>query len=206
MMAGQQYIEHSRLPGIIRLGNWGIWITVLGLVAGGAIMSIVDLFFIPGIQGNGIPPWLWPILILIWMPGFIGLLISYYSVARYPYLSLATGGGPALIVSRSWIWTFLGSVFWVLSPLMMLSVLVGEFQQIEVIAMLYLAIELAFAGFLLTFYRRAKHPTIATFLELTHLFGFIIFPLYIPTILLGSIRCRRFLRTLPCYLDDTNSP
>jgi hypothetical protein len=89
------------------------------------------------------------------------------------------------------------------SPLMMLSAFVGGFRGLENLFMFYGAIELAFAGFLLTFYRREKYPTIATFFELTHMFGFVIFPLYIPTILLGSIRCRRFLRTLPGALDET---
>jgi len=201
--ATENFIEYSKLPKVIRWGNWGILISLAGLVIGGAIFKIVNLFF-PGFLGNGIPPWLWPILILIWTPGALGLLVSFYSIARYPYLSMATDGGDRIISSsRSPIWTLLGVVFYLIAPLQLLVALANSNSLWEFFGFTYLSLVLFFAGFLMANYRRERHITIATFLELTFRVGVVLFPLYIPAILIGSIRCRQFSNSINREADPS---
>jgi hypothetical protein len=142
------------------------------------------------------PPWGWPILIAIWTPGLVGCVLSFYSIARFPYLNMATGGGPNIAATSRWIWVPLGWTFYLLSPLIALAAFAGSQNVALSVGMILLAIEFWFVGFLLTSYRKEKHPTIATFLELTYGIGIVMFPIYIPTLVIGSIRCRRFLKSL----------
>src|SRR5260221_12005129 len=95
------YTEEPKLPTMIRVGKAGFLLSMAGLTIGGAIVKVVDAF-VPGVKGNGIPPWAWPILIVIWAPGLFGFALSFYSIARYPYLNLATGGGPNIALSSRW--------------------------------------------------------------------------------------------------------
>lgn len=194
-MQQRPVIEESKLPAAVRIGKAGFVLSLLGMSLGGGVVRVVDAL-IPGVKGNGIPAWAWPILIAVWTPGIVGFVLSHYSIARYPYLNLATGGGPKIAVTSRWIWVPLGYIFYLLTPLIVLSLIVNASDIAAVIALTYLAIEFGFIGFLLTSYRQDKHPTIATFLELTFGIGIVFFPIYLPSIVVGTIRCRRFLRSL----------
>jgi hypothetical protein len=124
------------------------------------------------------------------------IALSFYSIARYPYLNMATGGGPNIALSSRWIWLALGSILYLLAPLLALAILGNLDEPGAALALEYLSIELLFVGFLLTSYRKEKHPTIATALEITFGIGIVLFPIYVPTLVIGSIRCRRFLASL----------
>ena len=67
----------SELPVVIRIGKYGISLCLASLLIGGAAAKIIQAV-VPGIKGNGIPNWLWPILITIWTPGIVGFVLSLY--------------------------------------------------------------------------------------------------------------------------------
>lgn len=189
-------IDPARLPAVVRIGQGGFALSLAGLSLGGLAVKLIDIVF-PGVKGQGVPAWLWPILVGIWTPGIVGLLLTFYAIARYPYLNLATGGGPRIAAASRWIWAPLGWFLYVLAPLVALSALANIGEPVKCLVLLFMALDMAFVAFLLTFYRREKHPTVATFLELTFGLGTVLFPIYIPSLVIGSLRCRRFLQSLP---------
>ena len=194
----QQFIDPSKLPLEVRLGNWGIATSIGLLVIGNVVAKGLDKIF----PGNGPPVWLWPVLYIIWTPGILGFLLSFYSIVRYPYLSLATGGLQLPGFTRTWIWTFLGVIFYFLGTSFLLLGVGSRFAptppmtKSELVLVVYLAIELLFIGFLLATYKLEKHVTVSTFIELTFGFGILLFPIYLPFILIGSVRCRQRLNAL----------
>lgn len=193
----QQTISDDKLPWPVRACFHGITLSLLGLSAGGLATNVIDIF--APIRGNGIPIWLWPILILIWTPGIVGLCLGYYAIIRYPYLSLATGWQPTLTSTR-WLWVLLGVIFWMIALMFSLVFLIELFSRpLDVwglVACGYFAIECWFAGFLLIIFRAERHPTIATFIQLSLGIGIALLPFYIPALLAGGIRCRTFLATI----------
>lgn len=196
-MTGQHIISDDKLPWTVRACFHGVTWSLLGLTIGGLATTLIHIF-VP-IRANGIPIWLWPILVVIWTPGFAGLCFGYYAIIRYPYLSLAMGWQPTLTSTR-WLWILLGGVFWVIALIITLVFLYGllsrPWNTLGLVASGYFAIECWFVGFLLTKFRADRHPTIATFIQLTFGFGIALLPVYLPAILAGSIRCRRFLAEL----------
>jgi len=57
----------------------------------------------------------------------------------------------------------------------------------------YSSILLAFMIFYATTFRPQTHPTIATFIRATLGLGVVLFPLYIPALIIGSARCKVLL-------------
>ena len=190
-------IEHKHLPRSVRACFHGITLSLVGLAAGGLIANVVDNF-IP-VMGKGIPLWLWPILIVIWTPGIVGIVLGYYAIMRYPYLSLAMEWTPTL-TSTKWLWVTLGWVFWVLGGIAGFVCIVTAFdRQIDIAGLFccgYTSAACFFGGFLLTRFNRDRHPTVATFIILTFGYGIAAAPLYFPALLIGSIRCRKFLASI----------
>ncbi len=189
-------LRPPNLPLLVRLSNTGIMVALSLIVVGKATMAILRVT-IPNIDQK-IPLGMWTaIWLLIWIPGLFGLVASLYTVARYPYLSLITGGGPKLIENeKSWVWWVVGAALYLAGTLVIFAAAATESTMYEVFVLLYLALLFFYGGFLATFYRRTRHVTVATFMELTHWCGFPFFPLYIPTLVIGSIRYRRFLASL----------
>ncbi len=194
------FIPPAHLPRSVRWSMGGVAFTMVTLTIGRSMITLASEV-VPGLRQQIPSGVLWGTLILIWIPGAVGLLISFYTVARYPYVSLATGGGTRIITMNNWLWWIVGTVLFLAGVLVVFSLLVTESSLSETVILGYLAVEFLFAGFLATLYRREKHVTIASFLELTANVGFLLFPLYLPSLIIGSIRCRRFLRSLPTDLD-----
>ncbi len=178
----------------------GVAFTMVTLAIGRSMMTLASEV-VPGLRQQIPSGVLWGTLILIWIPGVLGLLTSFYTVARYPYVSLATGGGTRIITKKNWLWWIVGTALFLAGILVVFSLLVTESSLSEAAMLAYLAVEFLFAGFLATFYRREKHITIASFLELTANVGFLLFPLYLPSLIVGNLRCRRFLRSLAADLE-----
>ncbi|MGI9516762.1 MAG: hypothetical protein ACR2NP_06950 [Pirellulaceae bacterium] len=152
-------------------------------------MSVIDLF-VP-VRGNGIPAWGWPILILLWTPGIVGILPGYYSIARYPALSLSLDWQPTFTSTR-WLWLLFGSVFCLIGLVaaLMLPAAIVEHDFWASICFAYTAIACIFAGFLLTFFDARRYPTIATFLHVSWFVGAAFVPIYLPALIVGSYRLR----------------
>ena len=188
-------------PAVIRWGRWGIVASVGGVAVGGATVKVLDGVLGLGLRGGGVPGWMWPCLAAVWAPGIVGLLLPLYAVARYPYFSFATTGGPRAVRTGGGIFVLLGGVFLLVSvPFgVMAAANVGD---PEAWFMAYLAVEFAFVGWLLARYRPDRHPTVATWLALTFGFGVPLAPFYLPSILVGSRRLRRALRAAPAGGGD----
>ncbi len=195
-VAQKQNIPEDQLPWTVRNSYFGISLALLGLSAGGLVMQVIDAF-VP-IAGKGIPGWLWPVFIIIWAPGIVGVCLGYYAVIRYPYLSLAIEWTPTLTSNR-WLWILLGLVFWAIALLCslvsVLAVFSSPFDIWNVLSSGYFAIECWFLGFLLLRFRADRHPTVATFITVTLGIGILLLPAYLPALVIGNIRCRKFLAT-----------
>ena len=59
--------------------------------------------------------------------------------------------------------------------------------------------------FLLVRYNLIAHPTIATFVRVTIGFGVLLFPVYIPALMIGSMRCERLLAKTEIQLATSTS-
>ena len=162
----------------------------------GTLAKVLDRAFGLGIGPNvrgGAPAWAWPFLALIAAPGVAGLLLAFYTVARYPYFSLAGADGPAEVRTGRGIFKALGAVVALLA--VPFALLAGNNPADPAAPWLaYLAAEFLFVGWLLACYRRERHPTVATWLAVTFGLAIPLGPLYLPSIWLGSRRLRRALR------------
>ena len=185
--------DDAAFPAVVRWGRWGIVLSGLGLAVGGATTKLAGAF-VPGLRGGGVPGWMWPVLVAVWTPGVAGLLSAAYSVARYPYFSLATTGGPRDIPTGRGIWVPLGGFIMLLAPPMGLVAAANWREPATAAGMAYLAVEFAFVGWLLARYRPDRHVTVATWLALTFGLAIPLAPFYLPSILLGSRRLRRATR------------
>ncbi len=193
------------LPWSVRNSRRGVILSAIGLGVGGLLVNIVDIF-VP-IKGNGMPVWMWPILITIWLPGVLGLGIGYYAIMRYPYISLVCQlNSPRL--TTGWLKVLLAIIFYVLAAgltYLFLAILIWSPKKdiSGVLSILYFLVECWFVGFMFFPYHSDRHPTIATFIHLSCGLGVILVPLYIPAIVIGTLRCRAFLAN---SLDESQGP
>jgi hypothetical protein len=127
------------------------------------------------------------------------LVVCAYVVVRYPYLSLVqpvdgdyldrrtTGNTRGLV----FVLKLLASAFCIMATVLIPRN--GFATPPSIAAYCYFLVMLPFLAFLTFAYRPTVHPTIATYMRATLGVGVILFPVYIPILVVGSIRCRRLL-------------
>ena len=158
----------------------------------------------------------WPVAAKWGLGGLVGcivvfaLLASCYVVIRYPYLSLVqTSDGD--IFSNQFTSQTLARVTKALSLLiliLLLGVLVyvtwtkGIANLLLASSLAYVAILFAFVVFLSFRYDAELHPTVATFIRATLGFGILLSPVFIPVLMIGSVRCRRLLDAEICRQES----
>ncbi len=139
--------------------------------------------------------------------GVIGCIVlfslatSYYVIIRYPYLSLIpTQDGDEL--DRQRVSPTLVRVLKVLSLLAFALCFLALASQLwmngpknlaQLIAVPYCGIMAVFVSYLTWFYDPIAHPTVATFFRATLGIGVVFVPLFIPALIIGSLRCRTML-------------
>jgi hypothetical protein len=124
---------------------------------------------------------------------------TYYAVIRYPYIGLVDAKDGDLFtkyvstISKpfKWIIQWLGIVLLVVifvSPAVDLKI-----NLRDLLIMFYAGVVLGFVLFLTFVYDRFLHPTVATFLRCSLGVGIIFVPLFLPAILIGSVRAKSLL-------------
>ena len=149
----------------------------------------------------------WPILAKWSLAAVIGgivvfaLVVSSYVVIRYPYLSLVqTRDGDvfsAQFTSKTLakITKTVGllTLFLLLGVLVGVTAVEGIANPWQVAALAYVLILFLFVTHLCFGYDADSNPTIATFIRSTLGLGVVLMPLFIPVLVVGSLRCRRLL-------------
>jgi hypothetical protein len=193
-MTEEPELSQEELPWIARWSFRGIAFSFLLAMLARICLYLVQLG-IPQLQVKG-QVWFYVLLAVIWLPAAVGLICGYVTIIRYPYMSQAIHIVEPLFSNRnSILWRFLGITVLSLGLLVFPATLtVGNIK--EMAFMIYFGITIAFVGFLIAFYRREKHVTVATLLDVTFGFAVIFVPFYLPALIIGSIRNRRFQRSL----------
>ncbi len=149
----------------------------------------------------------WPILARWLFASVIGgivifaLCISSYVVVRYPYLSLVqTHDGDVYsaqftskVLARIMKTVSLMILFLLLAVLVGVTAVKGIANPQQVAALAYVVILFLFVVYLCFGYDPVLNPTIATFIRSTLGLGIVLMPLFIPVLVVGSLRCRRLL-------------
>ena len=140
------------------------------------------------------------------------LLVSQYVIVRYPFLSLiepADGdyfakqisAGSRLLPLIKWF----GMLMFVFM-IVMISIQ-GIRKPIQVGVIIYSIFMLGFMIFLTFKYDPVTHPTVATYIRSTIGIGVLLFPIFIPALIVGGIRCRRLLEAQEfAAMMDVESP
>ncbi len=125
----------------------------------------------------------------------LALLVSGYVVVRYPFLSLT----PALAGDRFegqlgprnrrpvQILRILALAFFIMGVI--LVPLRGIDNLVESLFVCYASTMIPVLAWLVVAYDPVSHPTVATLIRSTFGIGIALFPLYIPMLVLGSMRC-----------------
>ncbi|QDU97381.1 hypothetical protein [Lignipirellula cremea] len=129
----------------------------------------------------------------------VSFLLSAYVVVRYPYLSLVGASDGDLFdrqVGSNLGW--LTSVLKVLGLLFLVMAVVliarrGFVSPAAVLFFVYALVMIPVLLFLFFWYRPASHPTVATLIRSTFGVGLLLFPLFLPFVIIGSFRCQRLL-------------
>lgn len=129
----------------------------------------------------------------------VGLVATYISVIRYPYMGLVDAADGDLyakyVESRSkFLFTLVKIVGLLAGALaLVLPFLDGQLNGKELLFLLYVVPVVGFIGFLVFRYDRMEHPTVATLLRCSMGLGVPLFPLFIPALLIGSMRAKALL-------------
>lgn len=148
-----------------------------------------------------------PVQIRIWIVCACGLvvLVSFgltaYVVVRYPYISLVIPTDGDLFSQQQG--SSLGRLVRILNSLAILFLIVGPAIVItrgidtpfEIVFLVYSALMLPLLLFLRFLYSSESHPTLATLIRSTFGIGLALFPIFLPVVAVGSVRCRRLLRS-----------
>jgi len=132
------------------------------------------------------------------------LVVASYVIVRYPYLSLVpTNDFFATNTSQSikplgrvlgCLSLFVFTMFFIVCVLNIAGVMAGGMNRMQLLfAVIYLPLMIGFVGFLTLFYSLEKFPVVATFIHVTLGIGILFFPLYLPAIFIGSVRCKALL-------------
>lgn len=166
------------------------------LAAVGMLYFLLKIARIPGGA-----PLIWGIAALAVGVILFALVIAAYVVVRYPYLSLVSARDGDVFSSqiRS---TFL---LWILKSvgLLALIILVGVLVVVALekggekpllyLVLAYFVVLVLFVLYLCFWYDPTSSPTIATFMRSTLGIGIVLIPLFLPVLVVGSVRCRRLL-------------
>lgn len=139
------------------------------------------------------------LLTIMWATVCISLCVSFYVIIRYPYLSLVKSSDSDHFMkyfasSGTRVYTFLKILAIAVVLMVIISLLVGDKKDpLKFIRLAYMITILCFLIFMTFVYNPISYPTIATFIRATVGVGVLLFPVFIPALVIGSIRCRRLL-------------
>jgi hypothetical protein len=129
----------------------------------------------------------------------ISLCVSFYVIVRYPFLSLVEPSGGDHFMeyfgsSRSGVYRILKIAALAVILIVIISLLVdGKNNLQEFLKLVYFVVMFWFLIFMTFHYKPVSYPTIATFIRATLGVGVLLFPIFIPALIVGSIRCKRLL-------------
>jgi hypothetical protein len=170
------------------------------------IAIAIPIFLRRGLQAK--VPWMrWSVFAASGICAAVGLIATFYAVIRYPYMGLVDAADGDLFAkyiesNRKWVLVtvkvlmLIGALAGIIVPM-----LDGQISQRDAWVILYAFAILAFMVFLLFFYNREDHPTVATFLRCSMGLGVFFYPLYIPALVIGSMRVQRLLDDAVQELD-----
>ena len=129
----------------------------------------------------------------------VGFFATYYAVIRYPYMVLVDAADGDLFskhIESKQKWVRVAGILICLA-IAAAGILVpmgdGQVAGWEWLVILYSSAVFFFVIFLMFYYDRIDHPTIATFLRCSMGLGIFLFPLFIPAIIIGSMRVNTLL-------------
>lgn len=123
------------------------------------------------------------------------LLLSNFVIIKYPYLSLVEpdDGDPFThnyASHGSCLYKVLKYVAMITVAVLIVSLAVADIDTIEkALLIIYFSVMLFFLTFLTLFFDPVRHPTIATFIRATLGVGIVLFPFFVISIAIGSVRC-----------------
>ena len=170
---------------------------------GGIALALVLLTFSRAAFSQNAPP-----VVRITAGSILGLIVlvslavSYYVIVRYPYLSLVPSSdgdyfAKHFSMSGTWLYSLLKVLALAVTAVMIVSLLFAGIDDLpKTLVLIYMMIMLGFLAFLSFAYDPVSHPTIATFIRATLGVGVILFPLFIPAVMLGSLRCTQLLENV----------
>jgi hypothetical protein len=142
--------------------------------------------------------------------GLFGLLMTYYAVIRYPYMGLVDAADGDLyakyIESKSKVLFGFLKVVGLIGGVLLLIAPWGDGKLTpgEGLLLLYVVPVVGFMVFLVFRYSRLDHPTVATLLRCSMGLGVLLFPFFIPALILGSMRGKALLDQAARTLEDEN--
>lgn len=129
----------------------------------------------------------------------VGLIATYYVVIRYPYIGLVDAADGDLFSKyiesqKKWVLNLAKGVgIFIAISAIFARLWDGKINGIDLSIALYAASILIFLLFLTFYYDRADHPTVATFLRCSMGLGIFLYPLFIPALIIGSMRVNTLL-------------
>lgn len=140
------------------------------------------------------------------------LTVSYYVIVRYPYLSLVPTQdddhfAKHFSLSGSWLYTLLKYLALMTILVLLISLVLNGIDDLKkTLILVYVMIMLGFLTFLTFRYDPIRHPTIATFIRATLGIGVLLFPLFLPAVAIGSMRCSQLLEDVTDPMTGDNDP
>lgn len=183
-------IQFSEFPRSYRYSQSGIAFTLVSLAIFGTFLRAVP------VNGKLVIGAVFAVIVAI------SLLISNYVIVRYPYISLvepedgdhfskhfASAGSPIYKLIK-----LLGFLVPIVTVISIFGTGVDTLPKVGVL--IYLLILIPFMYFFNFRYDPIKHPTISTMIRSTLGFGIVLFPLFLPSVILGSMRCASMLEDM----------
>ena len=186
-------IQFSEFPLSYRLSQGSIFLALFSTYA-----------ILKAIAANLPPPARTVIVSLVLSAILFGLVVSSYTIIRYPYLSLVSTDDyflKAFPTSSSCLYTTLKLTAILTVAMLAFSSCIDGLQVRELPVFFYMLLMLAFLIFLTFVYDPLAHPTISTYIRTTLGIGIIFFPIFLPILLIASWRCRSMLDQAELDLD-----
>jgi len=135
----------------------------------------------------------------IYLIAAISLCVSFYVIVRYPLLSLFEPSGGDQF--KKYFASSGGRVYKILKIAALAAVLIviismlldGKNNLQESLKLVYFVAMFGCLIFMTFIYKPASHPAVATFIRATLGVGVLVFPIFIPALIVGSIRYKRLL-------------
>lgn len=137
--------------------------------------------------------------IAIWAIAVVSLCAAYYVIIRYPYLSLVDPADEDVFskhfsTGSPRIYKVLNFAAIGVVSIVILSLLQnGNNGLPDILKLVYVVLLLGCLLFTAFLYQPNSHPTVSTFLRATVGVGVLFFPIFLPALLVGAIRCRQLL-------------